>query len=120
MNDNPYLPPQVPSGPATSKRYSGLGIAAFSIAIVIVLVEVVLIAITAVMERSGRLDENSSPVLGLGMIAVGFLALTPIGLGIAALFQRGRKKLLPVLGIAISVFLLAAISGLVVWATLSD
>ncbi|HLS83500.1 MAG TPA: hypothetical protein VK016_02450 [Arenimonas sp.] len=83
-------------------KHSGMGIASFIISLVVGFAIFVAIIIAGVMETStpGGLDENSpeAMLLGLVLIALLFADVVALGLGVAGLFQRERRKVFAILG----------------------
>ncbi|HET7932171.1 MAG TPA: hypothetical protein VFL63_12395 [Rhodanobacteraceae bacterium] len=94
------------------QKHSGMGIAAFVLSLVAGVLMFLLIAIAGIMTASspGGLDEHSpvAIIVGLGMMLLLGIDVVAIGLGIAGLIQRDRKRLFPILGL---VFALATILG---------
>jgi len=89
------------------KVHSGLGISAFIISVGAGLLMFLVFVAAGVLETTtpGGMDEESVGALlvGLAMFGLLFLDLVAIGLGIAALFQKQRKKVFAVLGIIFAV-----------------
>ncbi len=83
-------------------KYSGMGIASFIISLVGSVGMFVLFASAGAMEtsRPGGMDENSAQAVVLGLLTIGmlFVNMVGLGLGIAGLFQKERKKLFAILG----------------------
>ena len=84
------------------QKHSGLGIASFITSIVVGMFMFGLIVAAGVMEAStpGGLDEESVEAVVIGLLMFLFLGLTMValGLGIAGIVQKGRKKLFAILG----------------------
>ena len=84
-------------------KHSGIGIASFMISIVSGLFLFLLVAIAGIIEATtpGGIDEESPVeiVLGLGIILGFGLNLVGIGLGIAGVIQKNRKRTFAVLGL---------------------
>jgi hypothetical protein len=84
------------------EQHSGMGIASFVISLVMGVIVFVLIVVAGVAEAStpDGLSENSPVAVLLGLLIIGCLVVSAVGLdlGIAALAQRGRKHVLSVLG----------------------
>lgn len=89
-----------------AQKHSGLGVASFVTSMISGLSIFVLIAIAGVMEAStpGGLDENSAAAMVVGLVLFLFigLSLVALGLGIAGLMQKDRKKIFAVLGTVFS------------------
>ncbi len=87
-------------------KHSRLGITSFVISLVIGIVMGILIIIAGIMEATlpGGIDENSVGAIVLGLFLLGglFVDLVALGLGIAGLFQKERKKIFAILGIIFS------------------
>lgn len=88
------------------KKHSGLGISSFIISIVIGVLMFLLFVVAGVMETStpGGIDEESAGAVVVGLFLLAFLLLDvlALGLGIAGLVQKDRKKIFPVLGVVFS------------------
>jgi len=88
------------------QKHSGLGIASFISSINSGISLFLIFVVAGVMETSspGGMDEESPAaiVAGLGMLAFLFVALIALGLGIAGIIQKDRKKLFAVLGTVFS------------------
>jgi len=83
-------------------KHSGLGISSFVTSIVSIIAIFLLLVIAGVVESStpGGMDEDSLAALLVGLFLFVFLgaSLVALGLGISGLFQKGRKKIFPILG----------------------
>jgi len=88
------------------KKHSGFGIASFITSIVSGLLIFLLIVVAGVMETStpGGIDEESAGAVMVGLFLFAFLgaALVALGLGIAGLLQKERKKIFAILGTVFS------------------
>lgn len=88
-------------------KHSGWGIASFVTGIAAGLLLVVLVVVAGVMQAStpGGIDESSASaiIVGLGIMGACVLGLVAIGLGIAGLVQKRRRKLFAVLGVVLPV-----------------
>ena len=84
------------------QKHSGLGIASFVTSIVSGLFIFLLIVVAGVMEVStpGGIDEESATAVIVGLFIFAFLgsSLVALGLGIAGLLQKDRKKIFAILG----------------------
>ena len=102
----------------TERKHSWMGIASFITSIAVGLVIFILIVIAGVMEVStpGGIDEESigSMLLGLAIIAMVFLDLAALGLGVAGLVPKGRKKVFAILGTSFSSVTLIVIISLII------
>ena len=88
------------------KKHSGLGIASFITSIVSGLLIFLLLVVAGVMEAStpGGIDEESAGAVMVGLFLFAFLGATlvALGLGIAGLLQKERKKIFAILGTVFS------------------
>jgi hypothetical protein len=89
-------------GGAMERKHSGMGIASFIISIVAGLSLFAIIVVAGVLEVStpGGLGEDSiaAGIIGLLIIAMIFVSMVALGLGIAGLVQKNRKKIFALLG----------------------
>ena len=87
-------------------KNSGIGIASFVISITVGVLILVTISIVGVIDSStpGGIDEVSAEaiLLGFGLIGLLIIDLVALGLGIGALFQKEKKKILAILGTVFS------------------
>lgn len=83
-------------------KHSGIGIASFVISIISGFVLFVLFGIAGFMEVStpGGIDEESAGAIIVGLFLIFFwgIAVVALGLGIAGLIQKRRKKIFAILG----------------------
>ena len=83
-------------------KHSGLGIASFIISIVAALFIFILVVVAGVVETAtpGGMDEDSAQAIIIGLFIIGtiFVDLVALGLGIAGLFIKERKKVFAILG----------------------
>jgi hypothetical protein len=95
-------PPPVQASP----KHSGIGIASFVISIVAGVAILIVFAIAGILEATtpGGMDEKSAAAIltGLCIIALILVDIVALGLGLAGLFQRDRKKLFAILGTVFS------------------
>lgn len=117
---DPYFPGSarnVSTEYAEPQKHSGLGIASFIMSIIAGIVTFGLIVAATVVEMSSPngMDEESmeAVLLGLSLIAMLFLLLISLGLGICALFQSG-KKVFAILGVVFSACILFGTLGLMI------
>ena len=100
------------------KKHSGLGIASFIISIVSSISTFMLIVIAGVMEtsRSGGIDEESvgAVMVGLFILAFLFVSLVALGLGIAGLIQKDRKKVYAIIGTVFSALTFLGTTSLII------
>ncbi|MDR1614382.1 MAG: hypothetical protein LBS26_02305 [Campylobacteraceae bacterium] len=88
------------------RKHSGLGIASFIMSILSIICIFTLLVVAGTIEVStpGGMDENSVEAVIIGacyFLFVGF-SIIGIGLGIAGLFSKERKKLFAILGLIFS------------------
>jgi len=99
-------------------KHSGLGVASFILSIAIGVFDFLVVALAGLMEAStpGGMDEESVIAIIIGLFILGGLAanLAGMGLGIAGLAQRDRKKVFSVLGLAFNTAIVSGIIGLMV------
>jgi len=104
--------------------HSGLGMVSLAIAIGTGLAMLILFGIAGVMaeEAGGDLDENSPTVMAMGALGLGVLAITllGVGLGVGAVLQRDRNKLLGTLGLLGNALVLLGSLGLICIGALMD
>jgi hypothetical protein len=101
------------------QQHSKLGIASFILSIISIICIFILLIVAGTIEVStpGGMDENSAAAAAIGMfyfLFTGF-SIVGIGLGIAGLFAKDKKKIFAILGLIFSAaVLLIAISVMVV------
>lgn len=87
---------------ATPMKHSGLGIASFILSIVIAFLIFLLLMVAGIMEATtpGGMDEESAGAMIVGLFTMLFMFIdfVALGLGIAGLFHRERKKIFAILG----------------------
>jgi hypothetical protein len=109
-------PLEKPVAPAL--KHSGLGIASFIIAIIAGVTLFFSFAVAGFLQvsRPGGLDEKSglAMLVGLFIIAVCMVHLVGLGLGIAGVFQAGRRKVFSVLGLVLNAGAILGTIGLIV------
>ena len=88
------------------QKHSRLGIASFITSIVSGILIFIVIVIAGVIEAStpGGMDEESAGAAMVGFAAIALLnaELVALGLGIAGLLQKERKKIFAILGVVFS------------------
>lgn len=86
--------------PVDQQKHSGVGISSFVISIASGILTFLLLVVAGVMQASGRMsgDKNAATVIGLFLFAFLGLVLVALGLGIAGLMQKERKKIFALLG----------------------
>jgi hypothetical protein len=99
-------------------KHSGLGIASFIIAIVLGVFEFLFIVVAGIVEttNSGGIEAKPTIAIVVGMsilLGVG-LSLVGIGLGIAGLIQKNRKKVFTILGLVFNIAVIIMVLGIVV------
>ena len=87
-------------------KHSGVGIAAFIISLLMGLITFIVVVIAGILESSspGGMDETSIEAAVVGLLIIGciLVQLVALGLGIAGLVQKNRKKLFAILGTVFS------------------
>ena len=87
-------------------KHSGFGVASFIISILAGLLMFLVFVIGTIMQLStpGGMDQQSiqAMLVGLSIIALLFIDIVAVVLGIVGLFQKERKKLFAILGIIFS------------------
>jgi len=100
-------------------KHSGIGIASFAMSVGILIVTFVLVVVAGVMEAStpGGINEESPAAIMLGLSIIGMVVLNIVafGLGIGTIFQKDRKKLFGVLGMAFSALTIIGIISLIMF-----
>jgi hypothetical protein len=87
----------------TVLRHNGLGIASFSVALVVLLSFFVIIAIAGFLHASGSATPAINSVIGIEIFYFAAVDVVALGLGIAALFDKTAKKAFPILGLVIGI-----------------
>ena len=105
--------------PADTKlKHSGLGVASFSLAMVVLVLTFIIIIIAGVMEAStpGGMDDESTAVIMVGFAIIGMLIANVVafGLGVGGVFQKERKKLFAILGLTFSMLTFVGTIGLII------
>src|SRR5882724_4217120 len=112
------VPPPLDQAAPAALKHSGLGIASFIISIVVGLALFVSFGVAAYLETSTSdgIDEKSpqAVLLGLAIVGLCLLHLVGCGLAIGALFQKDRRKVFSILGLALNGFAVLATIGLVI------
>ena len=84
-------------------KHSRFGISAFVVSVTASVLMFLTFVVAGTLEATtpGGLDENSAGAIFVGLFMIAFFALevVAIGLGIAGLMQKDRKKVFSVLGI---------------------
>ncbi len=99
-------PTDISPPPPAETRHSYLGIASFVLSILTGLAIIGLIGVAGYMEQTteGGLHEESpqAVIIGLALIALVFICLLSLGLGVGSFFEKGRKKVFGVIGVVIA------------------
>ena len=96
-------------------RHKGLGIASFIICLFALILIFLLFAVAGALKSQGRSTPEVNMVVGSALFVFLFLDIVGVALGIAGLFDRGSKKVFPVLGVVIGAVILLATIGLVLF-----
>ncbi|NIN93111.1 hypothetical protein GTO36_09080 [bacterium] len=104
IENKPFSRPErkdEPSYEEPAQIHSRLGIASFTISIVVGICMMALFLIAGILEEFGELDEKqmASVLIGFGVIGVIFANLVGSGLGVAGLFGRDKKRVFSILGL---------------------
>ena len=103
-------------------KHSGVGIAAFIISLVMGFITFIVVVVAGILETSspGGMDENSVEAAVVGLLIIGciLVQLVALGLGIAGLVQKNRKKLFAILGTVFSGMTLLGVVLLMVIGTM--
>ena len=101
-----------------SPKHSGLGIASFviSLAMAFFLFLIVLAAAVIATVTRGDMPDTSPAAVIVGLVAVLglFGCVVGIGLGIAGMFQKNRKKVFSILGLIINGLIVLGVFALIV------
>ena len=96
-------------------RHKGLGIASFAIAVTVFVLTILLFGTAGLMRAGGKETATTNVIIGTAMMALWFVTLVALGLGIAGAIDKGSKKIFPILGIVFNVgFLLITIGAVVI------
>jgi hypothetical protein len=116
--DDPLTPTGVPAPVAPAGKHSWLGIFSFIISLVGGLGMLLLFAIAGYVQMStpGGMDEKSpaAVVVGLLLFAIAGVLLVGLGLGIAGLVQKEKKRVFAVLGLVFNSLVILGTLALVV------
>ena len=100
------------------EKHSGMGIASLVLAILVGILAVSIIAVAGVLEATtpGGLDEDAplTALIGLAILGCPLANLFGLGLGIAGLAQRGRKKVTAILGAIGNGVVFSGVLGIIV------
>ncbi len=105
--------------PQPALKHSGLGVASFIISMLGgpgMFLMLVVAGVLAASVPGGKMDESSPAAVGLGLVLIGGIAfaLVGVGLGIAGVAQKGRKKLFAVLGLVFNSLIVLGVAALMV------
>jgi len=118
MNPDPALSAPVEPPVLPAVKHSGLGIAAFVIAIVAGIALFLSFAVAGYLQvsRSGGMDEKSGLVMLVGLLIIGVCMVHLVGaaLAIAGLFQAERRKVFPILGLVLNAVAILGTVGLII------
>ncbi|MFM2480302.1 hypothetical protein [Celerinatantimonas sp. YJH-8] len=102
----------------TVQKHSGVGIAAFVISIISLLFIFFLMFLLGIMTTAVAAHRSA---LSTGILLISFLSIVPLlmnlvalGLGIAGLLQRDRKKIFPILGTILSGIIVISLLSMIV------
>ncbi len=114
------LPPEISPAPAGEPKQSVLGVISFAMSVGVALLMLATFVVAGVM-NAGRIQQGQPPqpyagqmIVGFGVIFLLAADVVAAGLGVAALCQRGRKRLFGILGLVFSGGVLFLTIGLMV------
>lgn len=103
-------------------KHSGIGITSFIMSLVMALIAFIVVIIAGVLETSsaGGMDESAVGTMVVGFLIIGciLVQLVALGLGIAGLIQKNRKKIFAVLGTVFSGLTIAGVVFLMLVGTM--
>lgn len=97
------------------QKHSGVGIASFIVSVIIAIGMLALFVCAAILHGHGR--DGSYPgqaIVGIVVIFLFFGDLAALGLGIACIFEKQRKKIFGILGLSFSALTILGTIGLVI------
>jgi hypothetical protein len=101
---------------ASPGKQSGLGIASFTIGLIVVVIDLLLFLAVGLMAsgpgRPLRRPDELVVVIGLSFCAGAVAALVGLCLGFAALFQEHRNKVLAIIGVVLNLLVLLGVGTL--------
>ncbi|MCK5306402.1 MAG: hypothetical protein KAJ66_04645 [Candidatus Omnitrophica bacterium] len=97
-------------------KHSGFGISSFVISLVIGVGEIFVIGIAAFLGAQGQMSEENTAmmVVGLAIMAGLMINLAGVGLAIAGICQKNKKKMFSILGLIFNGVLILGIVGLII------
>ncbi len=99
------------------EKHSGLGIASFVISILMAILSIGIVALVTALTFTNPNISDESPqmvLLGLGIMGSLAMMMVAIGLGIAGLCTRNRKKIYAILGLTFATVNALGIIGLMI------
>jgi hypothetical protein len=100
---------------AAPRAHKGLGIASFVTGVGSLAAVTALIAFATMFHiKTGKLTPELTAIVGLGMLAVVFVNLIGLGLGVAGALDRASKKTFPTLGLTLNFAMVALYAACVV------
>jgi hypothetical protein len=103
--------------PSLEHKHSGIGIASFVISTAVGCLMMAAICVAGILAAHRIPGERTYPgqtVVGLVIIFLAAADVAAIGLGIAALCQRGKNRLFGILGLVFSSLTILAVIGLMI------
>ncbi|MDR2789390.1 MAG: hypothetical protein LBB59_00185 [Campylobacteraceae bacterium] len=86
-------------------KHSGLGIASFTLSIISVISIFILFVTAGALDASGDMGDTASIIVGSFFLLLMIVVIISIGLGIAGLVVKNRKRVFAALGLTFSVFI---------------
>lgn len=110
--------------PVVKPRHSGMGVASFATSVVAGLLIIVcyIAIISKTVASGGTLDKHSSFAIISGMIIMALLMcdMIALGLGIAGIIEKNRKRIYAILGIIISAVMILMVISLTIVGLMSQ
>jgi hypothetical protein len=99
-------------------KQSGLGMASFALAILVGMAEFILLIVAGVMEAEtpGGLDEDAPASVVLGILLLGGMVMSFVGIALAigGFIQRERSKVFPILGLVFNGVIILGLIGIII------
>ena len=112
-----------PVAPVSAKRHSGLGVASFVLALVSIVAMIAVFSYAGYIEGTAEggvgADESTAMLIGFATFACIALLLVGLVLGLAGLFQSGRRRVFAAVGIGLNAAFMILI-GLIMWVGLTQ
>ena len=115
MYDSSFPPPITAPPPPMAEKHSGIGIAAFVIGILVLIMICITFAVAGGTSGMSTYSSSYDSLLtGIGLLACGTIALAVVGtvLGIVAVFQKNTRKVFGIIGLVLNALVLLAMCGI--------